>query len=200
MAIFLKKIKRDLARHASLVGTDAAGNYLYEPPTVISRELRNYARLRVPALDRTVSISARTVNFKALVTSEKSATRKYVVEIQFTQIVMAGREAPELTNQTPVLAGKHVGRIAFWKTPVIAANPVKLYCSCPDFRHRFSYELDAHDALIGKTMPYTRETLPWQADGSGGYPYANALGKVGICKHVYSLIIHLKARKLITER
>lgn len=197
MPIFLKKIKRDLAANANLVGVNAQGELNHTPPTAISRDMGNYTRLRIVNLDRTVHISSRSVDFVSLVQSESQPGRRYRAEISFVNIVMSGQQKPELTNQTPVTAGKHVGRTAYWKTPAIAANPVKLRCSCMDFRHRFSHELDAHDALIGQPIPYDRETPPWE---QGGMPYANSLGKVGICKHLYSLIIHLKARGLITER
>lgn len=197
MAIFLKRIKRDLANHANLTGVNRNGDPNYTPPTAISRDLRNYSRLRVVGLDRTVHISSRSVDFVSLVESESTPGRRYRAEITFVDILMSGTQTAEITNPTVITAGRHVGRTAYWKTPAIAFNPVKLRCSCMDFRHRFSHELDAHDALIGEPLPYTRVTAPWE---EGGRPYANSLGKVGICKHLYSLIVHLKARGLVKER
>jgi hypothetical protein len=197
MPIFLKQVKRELARDAESVGTNPDGSLRARVPTVISRRLGDYTRLRILRLDRSVHINLRAVDFTSLVASETTPGRRYRVAIRWHNIFMAGKTGTPATNAVQVVAGKHTGKTAYYKTPTISMNPVRVVCSCNDFRHRFSHELDAHDALIGEPLPYTRVTPPWE---QGGRPYANATEKVGICKHVYSLIIHLKQRGLITER
>lgn len=199
MPILLKRIKHELSKDKEKVGVKSDGELKHKPPSIVSRELRDYSKLKILKLDRAVHIekNLRAIDFTGIVPSESVSGRKYRITIRFHDIVMSSKQTDVVKVPVKIEAGVNTGKVIFYKVPTISANAVKLRCTCDDFRHRFEHELDKEDGLIGEPRKYKRETPPWE---KGGRPYANSTGKVGMCKHVYSMILYLKSKGLLVER
>lgn len=83
------------------------------------------------------------------------------------------------------------GKRYYYEPPIIGSNPVEIRCQCPDFRHTFSWEDKAANAMVGKPKPYTRVSPP------SGLPPRNPEHVLGLCKHAYSFAKYLRNSKLI---
>lgn len=192
MPILLKFIKKELSKDADKKGVGPDGDYKHKPPRIVSRKLTDYTKLKILKLDRALRVGLKAIDFSGVVPSENTPGKKYRVTVRFTKVVYSNSQTEAIKNAAKMDDNK----VVYYKTPTIGSNPVMLKCSCDDFRHRFEHQLADVDALIGAPRKYKRKTPLWPI----GYPYANSTDKVGMCKHVYSMVIYLKAKKLITER
>ena len=69
-------------------------------------------------------------------------------------------------------------------TKLTANTPLKVYCSCPDFRYTFSYVLYKHKALLyEEEFPDIFKKVPPKIRNPFQIPFA--------CKHVYTVLWHL---------
>lgn len=191
MPLFLKDIKKILAQDKDKVGRDADGDYKFKPPRIISRRLIDYAKLKVTALEKSLRVGVKIIDFSGIVPSETTVGKKYRVTVRFNDIMFSDKKNKVFTQE-----GKVGEDTVFYKMPTVNGNPVMLKCSCDDFRHRFEHQLADNDALIGAPRKYRRKTPLYPV----GYPYANSTDKVGICKHVYSMVDFLKRQGHIKER
>lgn len=73
----------------------------------------------------------------------------------------------------------------WWLRPIQKKETVKLRCTCPDFRHSFSWEDFDVEALSGRRIPYTK------VPGSNRPP-RNPDHVPGLCKHLRSVIYELQ--------
>ena len=74
--------------------------------------------------------------------------------------------------------------IATPDTKLTANSPLKIYCSCPDFRYTFAYVLYKHDALLYENeFPDEFKTIPPKKRNPYQIPFA--------CKHVYTVLWHI---------
>ena len=63
-------------------------------------------------------------------------------------------------------------------------DPIKVYCSCPDFRYTFSYVLYKHQALLyEEEFPPIFKQVPPRVRNPYQIPFA--------CKHVYTVLWHM---------
>jgi len=63
-------------------------------------------------------------------------------------------------------------------------DPIKVYCSCPDFRYTFSYVLYKHQALLyEEEFPPVFKQIPPRVRNPYQIPFA--------CKHVYTVLWHM---------
>lgn len=184
MPVFLKKVKRDLQ-----TGKNLKGNHV--PPNYVQRDVKDYPRLKVEGLTQTPRPGIKIMDFSAIVPSQTVAGKAYKVIVQFHDISFTDQPVSRRDGKLKLDSGA----IKYFNKPSIDKNPVKLKCQCDDYRHRFEHELHAENGLIGAPRKYTRKTPPWP----NGYPYANATDKMGYCKHIHSLLFHLKGKAIITE-
>lgn len=161
----------------------------------VKRELRQFRKgaptkypiYRVTSLTTVGSEVTKSVSHKAVVSGE---TNNYQLNVQFFKVFYSDTKKDD--NYLPVQAD---GERAFFRVPTVRNNPVHIKCSCPDFRFRFEKQLYDAGGLVGNWRRYTRLTPPPPV----GYPYANPDNYLGFCKHVWSLLDHLKAKGLIKE-
>jgi hypothetical protein len=189
MPVFLKKLKRDLQSGKNLKGN-------YTPPNYISRDVKDYTKLRIEDFDQVARPGIKALDFQGIVTSEHTSPQSepnYKVTIQFHDIVFNDTPQSRVDIKIPIDDKNSIFK--YIRKPSIDKNPVMLRCQCQDFRHRFEHEIAAEDGLIGRPRKYTRKTPPWPV----GYPYANASDKLGYCKHIHSLLFYLKGKGFITE-
>ncbi len=199
MAVFLKDVKRELQSDLGSVGKNPDGTYKFIPPSIVGRRLRDYTQLRVSKITSNASIVQKMLSFSGLVTSEQKGSIRYKVTIQFHEMIFKELKSKQFSQEVTTGRGKNK-KTMFHRIPSIQRNPVMLKCQCKDFQHRFEFPLWFADGLIGAPTPYTRKTDPWNRQGTGGRPSVNSTEKVGICKHVNSLLEVLRSEGLIKER
>lgn len=196
MPVFLKQIKKELESDKSKKGRDANGDYKFTPPNIVSRKLSEYSKLKVTKVTMTPRPGLKAIAYTGVVASESESGVKYKTTIQFHEVAFRDKSSDKLySNQTEVMSDGKLIKV-FYKTLSVAGNPVMLKCSCKDFQHRFETELYEADALIGAPRKYRRKTPPWPV----GRPYANTTEKLGICKHLYSMLEYLKNKDILKER
>jgi hypothetical protein len=145
------------------------------------RNPNKYDKYRVTQVQFRGSEITKSISYKAVVVG---ATNNYLVHIQFFKVDFLD-EDPEKEGYKKITVD---GETRWYKTPSVRSNPVNIKCSDPDFRFRFEKELYDNNGLIGNWRRYTRKTPPPPV----GRPYANPKHLMGYCKHVNSLIYHLK--------
>lgn len=198
MAVFLKDVKRELQSDIGKVGKNPDGSYKFIPPSIVGRKLKDYTQLRVSKITSGVTLSNNTIFFSGLVSSETRGIR-YKVTIQFQD--MKFKDIPSKTFDQKVVSGSGKNKITkYHKIPSIQNNPVAVRCQCKDFQHRFSWPLSKLKGLIGAPISYTRKTDPWNKKGTGGHPSVNSTKKLGICKHINSVLNVLNSEGMIKER
>lgn len=190
MPLYLKDIKRELQKDKYLKGRKKDGSYKFEPPSIVSRQLKDYTNLKITKFDQVIRQGIKSIDFSGMVNSETTSGLKYRVTVRFLNILFNKQESPETT----VRAKDQEDEVIFYGTPDIKNNSVMLRCQCNDFRHRFEHELADASALIGAPRKYKRLTPIWPI----GRPYANSTHKIGVCKHIHSMLFYLKSKKIIS--
>ena len=121
------------------------------------------------------------VTYKATIVGESDT---YVCSIQFLGINF--EDAP--TQSATEDAQDSKGQAVFFEKPFAERTPVKLKCSCTDFRFRTEKPLHDKKSLIGNWRKYIRKTPPPPL----GRPFVNPDNIPNFCKHVNSLMKSLK--------
>lgn len=216
MAVFLKKVKRELEKGKRKKDT-------HEPPSYVWRKTSDYPNLAVNKFDWRFIKGTNQAEYKGVVKSENvwgNTPASYKVTVRFNDVKFQ-KKAPNSSRakeimKTLVLSGEKV----WFYPPTFDKNPVQLKCSCQDFRHRFETQLAQFGGIIGAPRKYKRLTPVWTNDG-GGRPYANHAdptdgsaklriqgssgggetisSKLGYCKHVHSMFVHLKKEGHVAE-
>ena len=196
MSVFLKDIKKELQADRYKKGRNKDGSWKYEPPSLLSRQIKDYPKLLVSKFDQIVRQGIKSIDYSAMIKSETGvqdkktgAALKYRVTVRFMDMLFN----KEMSAETDIMTTDANGDIIYHQLPHVRENPVMLKCSCPDFRHRWEWELADQKALIGAPRKYKRETPLWPV----GRPYANSAHKLGVCKHIHSMIQFLRSRKLL---
>ena len=217
MAVFLKKVRRELEK-----GKRKAGSHV--PPSYVWRNTSSYAELPVKKLNKIMRPGVKSIDFTGIVKSENIWTGtepNYKVTVRFTDVKFSKKELKSFPNKE-IVNGKEI----FFKSPTFDKNPVQMKCQCTDFRHKFETPLSEFGGIIGGPRKYKRLTPPWTFEGVGGRPYANHAdgdgsakikiktgdgknagagpsvtmnSKLGYCKHIHSMLVHLKEEGLVSE-
>lgn len=190
MPVLLKNVKKALEADIAKVGKTPDGSYKHTPPSIVGRKISKYPKLGVSKFETRPRPGIKSLSYTGLVKSESTGIR-YKVTIQFHNLVYKDIESKQFFNKAKI--GKVV---KYYRTPSVQRNPVTMKCQCQDFRHRFETPLSKAGGLIGGPRKYTRKTSPWPV----GRPSANATDKLGMCKHLSSLLFHLRDKGLIKER
>lgn len=191
MPVFLKELKKELQDDVAKTGKNKDGSYRSTPPNIIGRLIKSYAKLAVSKRTSRAVPRLKWLTYTGLVASESTGI-KYKVSIQFQDMIFKDLQTKQFSIEGTTNDKKKV----FHRVPTAQKNQVRITCSCSDFRHRFMTQLAIFDAHIGAPLRYTRKTAAWPV----GRPLANSTDKIGFCKHVSSLLIHLKDKGLIKER
>lgn len=199
MPVFLKQIKHELESDIDKVGRLSNGDYKFEPPNIVGRKINKYPKLSITKFEKRPRFGTNAISFTALISSESEDGIRYKTTVQFHKIKFKDVQSAQFSNVSKMGLGKKAV-IKYHRLPSVQKNPVTLKCACMDFRHRFETPLSKVGGLIGGPRKYTRLTQAWKADGTGGYPSVNSTKKLGICKHVSSLLNYLKDNKMIKER
>lgn len=113
-------------------------------------------------------------------------------EIVFLSPLISERQTAG-TMAMPVKTGG--GRMLdgeYWfLSPLPVITPIKCRCSCPDFRHTFSWEDFDVNSLSGRRLQYLK---------TGNRPERNPDHHAGICKHLGSLIHLLQSQTDVLEK
>ena len=196
MSVFLKDIKKELQADRYKKGKKKDGSFKYEPPYIVSRQIKDYPKLQVMGFEQVNIVGMKSIEYRATVKSETGVENKetgaalsYSVTVRFLKILFSN----DMSADADIMVQNSDGDNIYHGLPHVKDNPVMLKCSCPDFRHRFEWELHDQKALIGAPRKYKRATKIWPI----GAPYANSTHKIGVCKHIHSMIQYLKSKKLI---
>jgi len=169
------------------------------------RSPADYPRnLKVKELELTAMLGVKTLTFKGVVKSEFPQERakqkidvrgkmvkaplSYMVHIQFHNVDF--QEEKDAEHEEAVKVGS---KTVYFRRPRVGVNPLKLKCTCQDFRFNWEKELFDNKALIGSWRKYKRKTPP----PPEGFPYANPFEYMGFCKHINSFLFHLRREELI---
>lgn len=197
MPVYLKDIKKELKQGMAKAGKGPDGNYKSIPPNFVARDIKKYSQLKVTKVTKTARPGINALSFTALVSSESEPGMKYKVSIYFHNMKFKEIESTAFNQKSPVASLSAKRRKTVWhRTPSAQRNPVTLKCSCQDFRHRFETQLAKANGLLGAPRKYVRKTPAWPV----GRPYANATNKLGICKHIHSVLMHLYKKGEVKER
>lgn len=135
----------------------------------------------------------------------KGETNEYDVRIEFFGIKFEKQDKEMTIDKLKKMykTGKRkkdikipclVGNTTYlYSVPIFGKNKVKVKCSCPDYRFRFEKSNFDSKANVGNWRKYKRVTPP----PPEGRPYANQLGYLGFCKHIYSFLKWLEQENLI---
>lgn len=195
MPVSLKKVKQELQSDIGQVGKTPDGSYKFIPPNIVGRRLRDYAKLRVSKLDNRARPGTNIMTYSGLVQSESETGVRYKVSINFHDVDFREKESAQFKNSTKTKIGGKKTTL-YYRPMRTTVNKVTLKCQCQDFRHRFETPLAQANGLIGAPRKYTRKTDPWPV----GRPFANSTEKLGICKHINSLLLILRDKGELKER
>ena len=194
MPVSLKQIKKELQSDVSKVGKDRNGDYKHTPPNIVGRRVAKYPKLKVTKLNMEPNEQVGKVKVTGLSASESSST-KYKVYIEFYDVQFSDIETKQFNNKIMTKRGNK--KQAIWhRNFTYGKNPVRVRCQCMDFRHRFQKPLKDADGLYGGFIGYTRKTPAWPQ----GQPFANSTNKLGICKHINSLLWALDRQGVLKNR
>lgn len=195
MPVLLKEIKRQLQSDTGKVGKNKDGEYKFTPPNIVGRKINKYPKLKVTKLESKPRPGLNVLSYTGLVSSENQVGTKYKVSIDFHDVEYKKLETAQFKNEVTIKSGGKSENL-YHRTMSVAKNPVKLKCQCSDFRHRFETPLARKGGLIGGPRKYTRKTDPWPV----GRPFANSTKKLGICKHIASVLEAIKNDGMLKER
>lgn len=108
----------------------------------------------------------------------------YDVYLEFNQVTFADSiDDGQVKADDTWSVIEYKGEKYYFEKPRIDKNPIRVRCSCDDFRFRFEEPCWKAGILYGGTYKrYVRKTPP----PPEGRPYANPLGVPGLCKHIYN--------------
>lgn len=128
---------------------------------------------------------AKQLMFRAIMKGKSQSS--YITMIIFDKITFTLTK--DDTYNLPVAID---GKIQYAEMPNLWNNNIRLYCSCPDFRFRFSKELADVGGLIGNWRRYTK--VPGSTRGP-----VNPEHRLGYCRHIFSLLKSIKIAGYIKE-
>lgn len=196
MPIYLKDLKKRLQADANKVGKKPNGDWKYTPPRIISRKLDEYPDLPVGKVQMLPRPSLKYLSVIGLCKSETNPSKSYKVIIHCHDTEFKDEETGNYTNKTSYKDRKGRRVIKYHKNISVKNNRFSFSCNCLDFHHRFNYELADVDSLVGnRHSGYERVTPAWPL----GEPNVNSTEKVGICKHLNSLLNYLYKKKIVRE-
>lgn len=201
MPKLLKVIKADLLK----VPRDVDGK--------VKRKLSQYTKLSLAGqLDTKYQYGTKSVTYSGNIKSETDPSDMYRVTIQFLKLefnksrIRKDDIEVKVSPDAILPDGFKEGEIRFMPIPKVAIHPVRLKCACPDFRFYFEKQLYDSNSLIGnwrkykrKTSPKVRPTRPSNPNPEGA-DFKNPDDYMGMCKHVYSFLVHLRNKGLVKER
>jgi hypothetical protein len=82
------------------------------------------------------------------------------------------------------------GTVTYYEVPSLKDSPVRMRCSCSDFRFRFMYPNSLKKALFGKVRRYTRVQ-------NSNRPPVNPDNIPGYCKHIHNFTAALLTRGFV---
>lgn len=109
----------------------------------------------------------------------------YDVYLEYQQVAFA-EEGDEIPSNNTWATIEYKGEKFFFEKPRIDKNPIRVKCSCDDFRFRFEKECWETGILYGGTYRRYHRITPPPPEGR---PYANPLKVPGMCKHIYNSIV-----------
>lgn len=157
---------------------------LYMSTKKFAKAMKSYARDSVDVDGKLVDIIpnriANLITFRFRVKSVRKANEGYNVVLQFYNVKFSDK--PESSNSAKIIE-KDTGKPLYFEkislTDNRKQNYVRVRCSCMDFRHRFSWEDKAYNALYGgRPARYTRKP-------GSNRPPVNKYGYPGMCKHIF---------------
>lgn len=167
MPVFLKDVEIDLLK--------------------FGRNADHYPKYKTKNLESLPAPGTNSIMFKTVVLGEKD---NYTTYIQFFKVDFQEAKAGDF-----VVPAKIGSSVLYHKKPSTDKNPVFLYCSCQDFRYRFSKPLYDSKGLLGNWQRYKRVT----PEPPVGYPHVNPDNRLGYCKHISSMILDLKAKGQVVD-
>lgn len=202
MGIKLKDAKKVLAKKRAS-GDDGV-------PSFIQRKVdTKYTTLSVKDITYKAYFGAKQIAYTGIVKSEGIWNHKDIQPNYKVSLIIEGIKFTQKKVGKDDIAAYVGNKQMYYKPPSIDKSVVRLRCQCLDFQHRFSHELKDQKALIGRPKKYVRKTPLWTkanwdaylaGKGDRPYPYANATGKIGFCKHIYSFVKELKKLKFVSEK
>jgi len=214
MPVKLKQLKSDMLGFISQV-RDKKTKKMKLVRTPI--RLDEYPSLFVGKLEKTASPGVKTVTYTAKVKSEKppidraatgtklqTSAQEYITTIRFHDVRF---EDTEFTNSIEAsifsnVKDKKTGEVkkvldgVFYHEKLsVDKHAVSLKGLCTDFRHRWETPLKAANAVIGQPRKYNRLTPPPPV----GRPFRNPKNKLGMCKHVWNLLLELREKGEVSE-
>lgn len=192
MPVLLKKAKDELAK--------------------FPRKMTDYTKLGLAGpLDIKYQMGIKAVTYAGNVKSEEDPTDMYRTTIQFFNVIykdedFQGAIKVEVEKGMTLPDGIKDGKFLFMQVPTVRGNGVRMKCACPDFRFNFEKQLYDKNALIGNWRKYKRKTPPNvrpvkpRNPNPVGADFKNPHNYLGMCKHLYSLLVHLKNEGLVKER
>lgn len=192
MPVLLKKAKDDLSK--------------------LPRKLADYTKLGLAGpLDTKFQPGIKAVTFQGNIKSEEDPTDMYRTTIQFFDVEYKKtdfKDAIKVEVEKGMILpdGYKEAKTLFMKVPTVRGSGVRMKCACPDFRFNFEKQLYDKNGLIGNWRKYKRKTPPNVRPGNPKNPnpigadFKNPDNYLGMCKHLYSLLVHLKNEGLVRER
>jgi hypothetical protein len=108
----------------------------------------------------------------------------YDMYLEFQQVPFA-EEGDEIPSDNTWAKIEYKGETYYFEKPSIDKNPIRVRCSCPDFRFTWEKQCwDAHILYGGTYTRYQRKT----PEPPIGREHRNSANVPGLCKHVYSAI------------
>jgi hypothetical protein len=194
MPVLLKQIKKELQTDVPKVGKTPDGEYKYTPPNIVGRRVNSYPKLRITKFTTNPDVKNEKIRFIGLAKSETTSS-KYKVTVEFHEVKFRDIETGQFRNEVIVRDGRK--KVSKWhRNLTYGGTPVTLRCQCKDFRHRFQKPLSDAGGLYGGFIGYTRKTDPWPV----GRPFANSTNKLGICKHINSMLTVLENKGILKNR
>lgn len=131
----------------------------------------------------------------------EGAQENYVTRIRFKKIKFSDTKSKgKITAQTSA------GNDVFADRPDMTNKTMEVFCSCPDFRFAFEFQLFRRGGLDRPTFrKYSRKTPPPvrpekpKNPNPIGHDFVNPDNRLGFCKHLLSMINALKARGQVIE-
>lgn len=136
----------------------------------------------------------------------------YKVDLTF-QAVKFSDDKTDKAPQSAKIIG--MDKLIFFELPNARTAKISMKCSCPDFRHSFSWPLAKEGSLIGNKQTYQRVTQAKEGDPDDmrtyvrpanpknpnpfGKDFVNPTNELGYCKHVFNFLRFLKLNGYVKE-
>ena len=110
----------------------------------------------------------------------------YVVYLEFQKLPYAESiDDGQVKADNTWSVQEYKGEKYYFEKPSLDKSPIRIRCSCDDFRYRFEKECYEAGILYGGTWKRYHRITPPPPEGR---PYANPLKIPGMCKHIYACI------------